>query len=90
MDTHGSRSVSDKPEERLAPRQRPERYFEVAIRYALELGIGLSRIQQMAAETAIHMVLEQEGDHKQRAALRPGVTDRALPIGCKARAGPAK
>lgn len=78
------------PEERQAAPQRPERYFEVAIRHALELGIGLSRISQMAAETAIQLVLEQEGDNNQRAALRLGVTDRALQIRRKARAGPAK
>ena len=68
----------------------PDRAFEGAIRHALELGIGLSRISQMAADLAIRLVLEQEGDNNQRAALRLGVTDRALQIRRKARAAGGK
>ena len=68
----------------------PDRAFEGAIRHALELGIGLSRIRQMAADLAIQLVLEQEGDNNQRAALRLGVTDRALQIRRKARVAGGK
>ncbi len=64
----------------------PDRRFEGAIRHALDLGVGLARITQMAADMAIALVLEQEGDNNQRAALRLGVTDRALQIRRKARA----
>ena len=78
------------PEARLPPLSSaaawPDRSFEDAIRHALELGIGLGRISQMAADLAIELVLEQEGDNNQRAALRLGVTDRALQIRRKARA----
>lgn len=76
------------PEERLAPGAAhapwPDLRFESAVRHALELGIGLSRISQMAGDLAIQLVLEQEGDNNQRAAARLGVTDRALQIRRKA------
>jgi transcriptional regulator with GAF, ATPase, and Fis domain len=82
------------PEERGAaaprPSSWPDRAFEGAIRHALDLGIGLSRISQAAADMAIRLVLEQEGDNNQRAALRLGVTDRALQIRRKARAAGGK
>jgi transcriptional regulator with GAF, ATPase, and Fis domain len=65
----------------------PDRNFEGAIEHALALGINLSRISQTSADMAIRLVLEQEGDNNQRAALRLGVTDRALQIRRKARAG---
>ena len=64
----------------------PDRSFEGAIRHALTLSINLSRITQTAADTAIRLVLDQEGDNNQRAALRLGVTDRALQMRRKARA----
>jgi transcriptional regulator with GAF, ATPase, and Fis domain len=82
------------PEERGAASHRqpawPDRAFDGAIRHALDLGIGLSRISQVAADVAIRLVLEQEGDNNQRAALRLGVTDRALQIRRKARAAGGK
>jgi transcriptional regulator with GAF, ATPase, and Fis domain len=62
----------------------PDRHFESAIRHALDLGVGLARISQMAGDLAIQLVLEQEGDNNQRAAARLGVTDRALQIRRKA------
>ncbi|NHZ95407.1 sigma-54 dependent transcriptional regulator [Massilia sp. CCM 8734] len=77
----------------LAPDERPARgapaiwpdvRFESAIRAAIDLRIGLARISQAAADIAIQLVLEQEGDNNQRAALRLGVTDRALQIRRKA------
>ncbi|MCE3604507.1 sigma 54-interacting transcriptional regulator [Massilia sp. P8910] len=78
----------------LAPDERPARgatqacwpdvRFESAIREAIDLRIGLARISQAAADIAIQLVLEQEGDNNQRAALRLGVTDRALQIRRKA------
>ncbi|PND82939.1 hypothetical protein C1X11_27620, partial [Escherichia coli] len=56
-----------------------------AVRTALTLGVGLTRISQGAAETAIRLVLEEEGDNNQRAAVRLGVSDRALQIRRKSR-----
>jgi transcriptional regulator with GAF, ATPase, and Fis domain len=56
----------------------PDKSFEDAIRHAVELGIGLKEISQNAADLAMQMALEQEGDNLQRAAYRLGVTDRAL------------
>ena len=64
----------------------PDARFDDAIRHALDLGISLSRIGQTACDTAIRLALEQEGDNNQRAALRLGVTDRALQLRRKARA----
>jgi transcriptional regulator with GAF, ATPase, and Fis domain len=58
----------------------PDVGFEGAIRHAVELGIGLKEIGQIAADLATQVVLEQEGGNLQRAALRLGVTDRALQI----------
>jgi transcriptional regulator with GAF, ATPase, and Fis domain len=58
----------------------PDPGFEGAIRHAVELGIGLKEIGQVAADLATQVVLEQEGGNLQRAALRLGVTDRALQI----------
>ncbi len=52
--------------------------FESAVHHAIELGVGLKEIAQMAAETAIRLALEQEDGNLHRAACRHGVTDRAL------------
>lgn len=65
----------------------PDHAFAEAIRRAVDLGVGLARIGQAATDTAIRLVLEQEGDNNQRAALRLGVTDRTLQLRRKARAG---
>jgi transcriptional regulator with GAF, ATPase, and Fis domain len=77
------------PEERLSlahgAETRPDAAFEDAVRTALALGMGLTRISQCAAETAIRLALEQEGDNNQRAAVRLGVSDRALQIRRKSR-----
>lgn len=56
----------------------PDQSFEDAIRHAIDLGIGLKEISQNAADLAMKVALEQEGDNLQRAAHRLGVTDRAL------------
>ena len=64
----------------------PDRQLEDAVRHALSLGHGLTRISQMAADLALRIVLEEEGGNNQRAALRLGVTDRALQIRRKAHA----
>lgn len=65
----------------------PDHAFAEAIRRAVDLGMNLARIGQAATDTAIQLVLEQEGDNNQRAALRLGVTDRTLQLRRKARTG---
>ncbi|MES2256936.1 MAG: sigma 54-interacting transcriptional regulator [Pseudomonadota bacterium] len=84
----GPITIGDVPPDerpRCAP-QWPDRGFVDAVRHALDLGVGLSCISQGAADLAIQLVLEQEDGNNQRAALRLGVTDRALQIRRKARA----
>lgn len=58
----------------------PDRHFEGAVRHAVELGIGLKEIGQIATDLATQAALDQEGGNLQRAAARLGVTDRALQI----------
>jgi transcriptional regulator with GAF, ATPase, and Fis domain len=62
----------------------PDSCFASAIRHAVDLGVGLGRITQAAGDMAIQLVLEQENDNNQRAAVRLGVTDRALQLRRKA------
>jgi transcriptional regulator with GAF, ATPase, and Fis domain len=81
----GPLTVGDVPEQERpagdARRPRwPDHSFEGAIRHAVELGIGLKEIAQIAADLATQVALEQEGGSLQRAAIRLGVTDRALQI----------
>ncbi len=67
----------------------PDAAFMNAIGRAVDLGVNLARIGQAATDTAIQLVLQQEGDNNQRAALRLGVTDRTLQLRRKARCAPA-
>ena len=52
--------------------------FERAMRVALARGMGLKTISRETEETAIRIAVEETGGNLQRAALRLGVTDRAL------------
>jgi hypothetical protein len=63
----------------------PDDEFTNAIGRAIDLGFTLARIGQAATDTAIQLVLQQEDDNNQRAALRLGVTDRTLQLRRKAR-----
>jgi transcriptional regulator with GAF, ATPase, and Fis domain len=63
----------------------PDDEFTNAIGRAVDLGFTLARIGQAATDTAIQLVLQQEDDNNQRAALRLGVTDRTLQLRRKAR-----
>jgi transcriptional regulator with GAF, ATPase, and Fis domain len=67
----------------------PDDAFINAIGRAVDLGVSLAHIGQAATDTAIQLVLQQEGDNNQRAALRLGVTDRTLQLRRKARNAPA-
>ena len=55
-------------------------HFERAIRHALDRGAGLKEIGRAAAETAIRIALELEQDNVHRAAVRLGLTDRAVQL----------
>jgi transcriptional regulator with GAF, ATPase, and Fis domain len=52
--------------------------FKNAIRRALSLGATLKQISNAATEQAISVALEDENENLQKAALKLGVTDRAL------------
>jgi transcriptional regulator with GAF, ATPase, and Fis domain len=54
--------------------------FDRAIRSLLNRGLKLKELSNQATETAIRMVVEDEGGNLQRAARRLGVTDRALQL----------
>jgi transcriptional regulator with GAF, ATPase, and Fis domain len=77
--TPGDIPRTDRPTVATDADWRDER-FESAIRNALELGVGLKEISRTAAETAIRLALEQEQDNVHRAALRLGLTDRAVQL----------
>jgi DNA-binding NtrC family response regulator len=82
----GPVTIGDVPPDerpRMAPAW-PDAGFAGAIRHAVDLGMGLARITQAAADAAIQQVLELEDDNNQRAAARLGVTDRALQLRRKA------
>ncbi|MDM0026599.1 sigma-54-dependent transcriptional regulator [Variovorax saccharolyticus] len=54
--------------------------FERAARDAIDLGLGLKEIGQTATDCAIRLAIEREQGNLHRAALRLGVTDRALQL----------
>ncbi|MGB0128688.1 MAG: sigma 54-interacting transcriptional regulator, partial [Rhodocyclaceae bacterium] len=58
----------------------PDSSFFAAVRLAVEQGIGMKEISQVAADVAVTMAIEREGGNLQRAAARLGVTDRALQL----------
>lgn len=81
----GPVTVGDIPEDERPSVDAPERdwqhgEFEQAIRRALAQGIGLKDISQRAAQTAIRLAVSESDGNLQRAALRLGVTDRALQL----------
>ena len=70
------------PEDRCAadaaPADWPEGSFRSAVRVAVELDIGMKEIAQTATDLAVEVALEREGGNLRQAAVRLGVTDRAL------------
>lgn len=81
----GPITLGDIPEdERSANNMIPDAWrdtrFEQSIRDALVLGFGIKEIGRIASETAIRIVLREEGGNLQRAAKRLGITDRALQL----------
>ena len=78
--TPGDIPKSDRPAASAPPIGWPDEQFERAIRHALDRGTGLKEITRIAAETAIRIALEREHDNVHRAALRLGLTDRAVQL----------
>ena len=78
--TPGDIPKTDRPGERAAYNGWQDHHFERTIRHALDLGAGLKEISRAAAETAIRIALEQEHDNVHRAAVRLGLTDRAVQL----------
>jgi transcriptional regulator with GAF, ATPase, and Fis domain len=52
--------------------------FELAVRRAISLGVGLKELRSAVEEAAIRIAVEDEHGSLQRAARKLGVTDRAL------------
>jgi transcriptional regulator with GAF, ATPase, and Fis domain len=78
--TPGDIPKTDRPAEHAVRIGWQDYHFEQAIRHALDLGAGLKEIGRAAAETAIRIALEQEQDNVHRAAVRLGLTDRAVQL----------
>ena len=76
--TPGDIPKADRPPEYGARVGWEDGQFERAIRHALDFGAGLKEISRAAAETAIRIALEQEECNVHRAAVRLGLTDRAV------------
>ncbi|MDR5757121.1 sigma 54-interacting transcriptional regulator [Caballeronia sp. LZ035] len=81
----GAISVGDVPVEERPPlctleQSWPDDEFTRAVRFAVNLGVGLKAIGQATADTAIRAAVEQENGNLGRAARRLGVTDRALQL----------
>ncbi|NYE60369.1 transcriptional regulator with GAF, ATPase, and Fis domain [Duganella sp. 1224] len=85
----GPLTIGDIPpdERRAGPATWPDHGFTETIRHALAMGVSLPQLAHTAADVAIQLVLEQEDHNNQRAAARLGVTDRALQMRRKGRAG---
>jgi transcriptional regulator with GAF, ATPase, and Fis domain len=72
------------PEDRLSLPENVSEWrdaaFDQAIYRALRQGVGLKEIGRKAEQTAIRIALDETRGNLQRAAIRLGVTDRALQI----------
>jgi len=78
--TVGDVPVEERPAHYAADRNWPDDEFTRAVRFAVNLGVGLKAIGQATAEAAIRAAVEQENGNLGRAARRLGVTDRALQL----------
>jgi len=81
----GSITIGDVPDDDRPQDTRPSRIrlltrFSAAAHEAIELGLGLKDIGQLATDCAIQTAIEQERGNLHRAALRLDVTDRALQL----------
>jgi transcriptional regulator with GAF, ATPase, and Fis domain len=78
--TLGDIPEEDRPEMDAAQESWRDSSFEQAIRRALAQGVGLKEIGRAAEDIAERIAIDEESGNLQRAALRLGVTDRALQI----------
>jgi transcriptional regulator with PAS, ATPase and Fis domain len=80
----GPITLGDLPEnERAAawvPPEWPDPEFLSSVRRAMERGVGLKEIVRTASEAAIRVAVSAEGGNLHQAALKLGVTDRALQL----------
>jgi transcriptional regulator with GAF, ATPase, and Fis domain len=78
--TIGDIPFQDRKPDHVSVGAWPDRSLRSAVQVALDLGISMKEIGQAATELAVEMALEREGGNLQQAALRLGVTDRALQL----------
>ncbi len=76
--TAGDIPEEERPPVEPGPREWRDGSFELAIRRAVVLGVGLKEIAQAASDTAIRIAVAEENGNLRRAAGQLGVTDRAL------------
>lgn len=78
--------IPDEERPQLSSDRREWRdHFELAIRRAIAMGVGLKEISQTAADTAIRIAVGDANGNLPRAARQLGVTDRALQMRSAAR-----
>ena len=78
--TAGDIPKTDRPVAHVVHAGWQDVHFERVIRHALDRGAGLKEISRAAAETSIRVALELENDNVHRAAVRLGLTDRAVQL----------
>ena len=78
--TAGDIPEDERPIDSARMKSWDEAGLENAIRSALTAGVSLKSIKQAAGEFAERIVIEEEDGNLQRAAVRLGVTDRALQL----------
>jgi transcriptional regulator with GAF, ATPase, and Fis domain len=76
--TAGAIPEAERPAADFVQADWQDEAFACAIRRALSVGVGLKEITNAAAEAAVSIAMDDEGGNLQRAALKLGVTDRAL------------
>jgi DNA-binding NtrC family response regulator len=81
----GAITIGDVPEEERPTDAAPTRAallsrFDAIAREAVQLGLGLKEIGQLATDSAIQAAMDEEQGNLHRAAARLEVTDRALQL----------
>ena len=76
--TAGAIPQQDRPHDARAHQDWRDESFRAAIKRALDSGFGLKEVGKAAEEIAEEIAIEQEHGSTHQAALRLGVTDRAL------------
>jgi transcriptional regulator with GAF, ATPase, and Fis domain len=76
--TAGDLPEEDRPASCGSARVWPDERFERSIAEAIMMGTNLKEISQTTARTAIRIAVDSENGNLQRAAMRLGITDRAL------------